>query len=216
MTLLEQLDEALRSADGEIELSAVSSHQGSTRFANSRVTQTGDVIDVVVQARVAVGKRVGAARTNRLASINDAIARARELAAAQPESPFEGFDDGKTPAPAVPPSFDEATASADATARAKLIAPLFAHTKKLDLSAAGLALISSSEVAVATSAGCRREHRGTQCRLDFIASEGDAAARLGKHAIAIGGIDAVSLAERVCERAQRSRDPIDLEPARST
>jgi predicted Zn-dependent protease len=210
VSLLDQLDQALKNAEGEIELSAVSSHQGSTRFANSRVTQSGEVKDLVLQARVAIGKRVGAARTNSLAHINDAIARARELAAAQPEAPFDGFADGK-PAPPVPPSWNETIAHADAGLRASWISPFFTLARKRDLLAAGLALTSTSEVAVATSAGARRNWRSTHARVDFIASQAEAAARLG--GFAVGPIDSASLAERVCERAERTRNPVELEPA---
>ena len=93
-------------------------HSGTTRFAGSRVTQTGDVVDQVVQARVAVGRRVGAARVNASddATLDQALAQARALAEAMPESDFGGFDDGShaarrrtsragtpTPPPSTPP-----------------------------------------------------------------------------------------------------------------
>jgi predicted Zn-dependent protease len=210
--LLEKLEAALRGVEGEVELSALESRQGTTRFANSRVTQTGDVMDVAVQARVALGRRVGAARTNRLASINEVIARARELAEAQPESQFAGFDDGKLPVPGAAPSYDETTARADASERAQLVAPAFAATARHHLSAAGLALTSTNEAAVATTAGSRRAWRWTASRLDVIAADGDASARVGGFSTAISHILATELAERACERAARSRDPIDVEP----
>ena len=204
--LLEKMEAALRGVEGEVELSAQESRQGTTRFANSRVTQTGDVMDVTVQARVALGRRVGAARTNRLASINEAIARARELAAAQPESQFAGFDDGKLPAPNPAPSYDEATAEAGAAERARLVAPVFSSTGRHRLSAAGLALTSVNEAAVATTAGCRRAWRWTAARLDVIAADGDASARLGHFSTqGLPAIPAAELAERACERAARSR-----------
>jgi predicted Zn-dependent protease len=211
VTLLSRLEEALRSADGEVELSAQASRQGTTRFANSRVTQTGDVEDITIQARVALGHRVGAARTNRLDGIGEAMARARELAAAQPERPFDGFDDGRQPTAAAADSRDEEVAAASAARRAELVAPAFAQTGKLGLTAAGLALTGVSELAVATTAGCRRWWRSTLCKLDVIASDGQASARLGRcspRMICEPG----SLSERACERALLSRHPIEVKP----
>jgi PmbA protein len=205
--LLEKLEAAL--GDGEVELSARWSRQGTTRFANSRVTQTGDVEDVIVQARVAVGRRVGAARTNGLDAIGETIARARELALAQPEAPFDGFDDGKLPTPESAGSFDEEVACMDAARRAALVAPAFARTAKAGLTAAGLALNGVAETAVATSAGCRRAWRSTLCKLDVIAGD----ARLGRCSTRIIA-DADALAERVCERAARAKDPIELAPGK--
>jgi predicted Zn-dependent protease len=207
MTLLERLQGAL--GDGEVELSARSSRQGTTRFANSRVTQSGDVEDVIVQARVAVGRRVGAARTNSFAAIGDTIARARELATAQPESPFDGFDDGKIATPAAAPSYDEEVAQADAAKRATLVAPAFARAAKAGLTAAGLALNGVNEYAVATTAGCRRHWRATACKLDVIIGE----ARLGRAGTRFID-DADALAARVCERAARAKDPIELGPGK--
>ena len=135
MSATERLDELIKRlfnsvarAGVEAELSVHASRSGTTRFAGSRVTQTGDVVDVVVQARVAVGRRVGAARVNAVddAALDRALAEARALAAAMPESDFGGFDDGTTPLAAHASSWDADTAAVDAAARAALIAPAFA------------------------------------------------------------------------------------------
>jgi predicted Zn-dependent protease len=215
--VIQQLEEALKAAGGDVELSAMATRLGTTRFANSRVTQSGDVEDRVVQARVAVGRRLGAARTNQLDadSLKRTIERARALAEASPERELEGFDDGRAPTPVVPPSFDEATASAGAGERAALLVPVLAATGRAGLSAAGLALTSVCEVAVATSAGCRRAHRATAARLDVIAADGEASARLGHraHGLAAVAAEAPRLAEGAVERALRWRHPVELPPA---
>jgi predicted Zn-dependent protease len=214
--IVDLLDDVLRRSDGEVELSYLGVRQGTTRFANSRVTQSGAVEDRVIQARVAVGRRVGAARTNRLdaAAIGGVVDEARRLAMAQPESDFAGFDDGRTAAPQVAPTFDAETAAADASARARLIAPAFAATAKAGLPAAGLALTSESLVAVATSAGARRAYAWTSCKLDVIAGPSDASARLGRAATSLAAVEhaAAELAEGAVERALAWRDPITLPP----
>ena len=214
--LLEALTAALARAGGDVELSAHASRQGTTRFAGSRVTQTGDVEDVIVQARVAVGRRVGAARCNALdeQSLARAIELARELAAAQPESEFAGFDDGRTPTPTVPSSFDAATAAADAGARAKLIEPAFREAGLAGLTAAGLAATTASTIAVVSSAGCRRAVRTTSARLDLMAACGEASSRVSRYATQLATVAAAAdeLAHKACERAARARDPIVLPP----
>ncbi len=219
--LLEALEAALRVSDGEVELSAQAGRQGTTRFAGSRVTQTGDVEDVTVQARVRQGASVGAARTNALDadSIARTIAQARaqaqaqaSVAGAQSGTGFPGFADGGAAATAVPSSFDEATAVADASARAALVEPAFRAATRAGLSAAGLAVLTDSTLAVATRAGCRRSFRSTAARLDVIAADGNASARASRCATAIANLPAAEVAAEACEGALRGRDPIELPP----
>jgi predicted Zn-dependent protease len=216
MNVLQILDDALRADGGEVELSYLGTRQGATRFAGSRVTQSGEVEDHEVQARAAVGRRVGAARTNRLDrdSLQRTINQARALAAAQPESAFDGFDDGRSETPSVAPSFDAATAAAGAEARAALVAPAFAATAPAGLTAAGLAATSETELAVATHAGCRRVFGTTSARLDVIATDGTAAARTSRYAVGLGTVaaEAAALAETACERALGQRAPVELAP----
>jgi predicted Zn-dependent protease len=218
--LLERLERALKRFGGDAELSFSGVDQGTTRFADSRVTQSGDVRDRVVQARVAVGPRVGAARTGALdeAALAAVLVRAKEIALAQREAPeFTGFDDGRMPTPPCAPSFDEAAAGADAATRAQLIAPAFAASARARLGAAGLAAVSTTTVAVATSAGCRRAHRFTLAKLDVIASEAGidgASGRSSRVAVALQPLvdNAVALAVDAVERAARSRDAALVDP----
>lgn len=218
--LLDALDAALAGQAGELELSASAARVGTTRFANSRVTQTGDVEEVVVQARVAEGGRLGAARSSALdaASLRALIAQARAIAAAQkncaPVAPPAPFDDGREPAPRCEDAWDEATARAGAGERARLIAPAFRRAAADGLDAAGLAAIAEVARAVATSRGARRAHRFTAARLDVIASHATASGRASRYAAALAPVDgaAAALADDAAARALRGRDPIELEP----
>lgn len=214
--LVERLERALRRAGGDAELSVHASRSGTTRFAGSRVTQTGDVEDVTVQARVAVGRRVGSARVNAVddATLDRALAEARALAAAMPESDFSRFDDGSAPLAAHAPSWDAATAAVDAAARAALIAPAFAACARAGLGAAGLCAAGETTLAVATTAGARRYHRYTRARFDLIASDGRASGRRSRDgrawSLVTAGHDAL-VADTV-DRAARSRDAAPLPP----
>ncbi len=214
--LINRLILALERAGGDAELSLHASHLGTTRFAGSRVTQTGDVVDQVVQARVAVGRRIGAARVNAVddAELDRALALARELAAAMPESDFGGFDDGKTPLPPHAGGYDAETAAVDAPARAQLIAPAFAACARAQLTAAGLCAAGGTTLAVVTSAGARRLHRYTRARFDLIAADGAASGRRScdGRAWSLVAADHDALVADVVGRAARSRDPAPLAP----
>jgi PmbA protein len=209
--LLDTLERALAATGGDVELSAQSARIGTTRFANSRVTQTGDVEERIIQARVSFGGRVGAARTNAIdaASLAQVIADARAVAESQPRGRFPGFAGGSEPL-AGSASFDEPTAQASADHRAALVSPAFEAAARAGMTAAGLAAVATNVYAVATSAGCRRVARTTSARLDVIVAGGDASARLGACHHQISAIDAVALAAETSERAQRTRTPIAL------
>ena len=214
--LLDRLARALARAGGEAELSFHGTTSGTTRFAGSRVTQTGDVVDQVVQARVAVGMRIGAARVNAVddATLDQALAHARALAAEMPEAELGGFDDGTTPLAAHAPGCDEATLAVDAAARAALLAPAFAACARAGMTAAGLCAAGVSTVAVATSAGARRLHRATRARFDLIAGDGKASGRRSRDARAWAEVAAehAALVDDAVARAARSRDPAPLAP----
>jgi len=214
--LINRLINSIARAGGEAELSVHATRTGTTRFAGSRVTQTGDVKDVVVQARVALGKRVGAARANAVddATLARILAEARALAAAMPESEFGGFDDGTAPLAAHTPSWDADTAAVDAAARASLIAPAFAACSRAGMTAAGLCAAGETTLAVATSAGARRLHRYTRARFDLIAADGRASGRRSRDGRAWSAVahDHDALVADAVDRAARSRDPAPLPP----
>jgi predicted Zn-dependent protease len=214
--LLERLERALQRADGEAELSLHATRTGTTRFAGSRVTQTGDVVDQVVQARVALGRRVGAVRVNAVddATLDAALAQARTLAAAMPEESFAGFADGRTPLHPHADSWDAATAAVDADARAALLAPALATSARAGMTAAGLCAAGETTLAVATSAGARRLHRYTRARFDLIVSDGRASGRRSRDGRTWASVahDHTGLIDDTVARAAISRDPAPLPP----
>jgi len=221
-TLLARLHDALAGQPGEIELSAEGSRTGTTRFAGGRTTQSGDVENVVIQARVALGKRVGAVRTNALSvsSLRQAIAEAGHLAAQQPEGRFCGFDDGKTPTPVATSQIDPALCDADAVARAQLLDGVLEEVSGHGLDAAGLVMTGDQQLAVATSTGCRRSFRRTEARLDVIAALRGQAASDGASARAGAmfgswaelAARAPSVAADARHTAEASRSPVAVPP----
>ena len=230
--LLDALDRAIRRGQAlgldEIELSAEQIRRGTVRFANSAITQTGEVTDLLVQARVAVSGRsspgpvghLGSARTGGLdeesiaEALRRAVATARAVAFAQPTSDFAGFDDGRTPAADAPSAYDDASAQATPDDRVAMVERGLAHADRHSLAAAGLLLTGAGERAVATSSGARRSYGFSLARLDFIAStsEGGAASRTSHFGAALQPLhqQIEPLAQLACERAFRSEKPLEL------
>jgi len=214
--LIKRLINSVRRTGGEAELSLHATRMGTTRFAGSRVTQTGDVEDVTVQARVAIGDRVGSVRVNAVddATLDRALAQARALAAAMPAGSFAGFDDGSAALPAHAGSWDAETAAVDAAERARLIAPAFAACARAGWTAAGSCAAGETTLAVATSAGAARVHRYTRARFDLIAGDGRIAGRRSRDGRAWSAVatDHDALVDDAVARASRSRDPAPLPP----
>jgi PmbA protein len=213
---VERLARALARFGGEAELSYHGGRTGTTRFAGSRVTQTSDVVDQTVQARVALGRRVGAARVNAVddAALATALGRARELAAALPETELAGFADGATALAPHAVGFDAATAAVTADERAAMVGRAFDACGRAGLSAAGLCASGSTTVAVATSAGARRGHATTRARFDLIAGEGAASGRRSRDGRRFADVTAEhdALVDDAIARAGRSKDPTPLTP----
>jgi predicted Zn-dependent protease len=212
--LLAALDRALLRARGgdPCELSARAERLGATRFANSRVTQTSDVLDVTVQLRVAVGQRVGAARVNSLdpEALAGAMIRARAMALGQPEDPsFLGFAAGGAEV-AVVPDIDPEIVAGDPAARAARVGVAFAETARAGLAAAGLIQTAEVALAVATSEGARRASVGTLSRLDVIAADDSTSAREGAMATRLRALDPRAISEGAVRLAERWRDPVEL------
>ncbi len=213
---MERLARAIARFGGAAELSYHGGRAGTTRFAGSRVTQTSDVVDQTVQARVALGRRVGAARVNAVddAALAAALGRARGLAAALPEAEVAGFADG---AEAVAPhaaAFDAATANVTAEARAAAVGHAFTACAKAGMTAAGSCATGTTTLAVATSAGARRVHATTRARFDLIASDDRGSGRRSRDGRSFADVtgDHEALVDDTIARAARSRAPSPLAP----
>lgn len=218
--LLARLERAIARFGGDAELSYHGSRAGTTRFAGSRVTQTSDVVDQTVQARVAIGKRVGAARVNAVddAALAAALARARELATALPASEVAGFADGAAPLAAHAAAFDAATANVTADERAATVGYAFDACARAGMTAAGSCASGTTTLAVATSAGARRVHHATRARFDLIASDEQASGRRSRDGRSFADVtrDLAALVadtdDSAVGRAARSRAPTPVAP----
>jgi predicted Zn-dependent protease len=219
--LVEQLAAALRAMPGvDAELCAVVTRAGSVRFAQSRLTQSTVLGECVVQARVALGRRIGIARTSErsVAALRDALAQASALAAQAPEiDHFRGFA-GAQAYPLVGPAHDPATAALPPAARIGAVKAMFATADLYGCECAGAYATGEIELAVAGSAGACASHVTSYAKLGLIAQIGAGSAApsgsSGFYHLSHASLDATALAEQACSVARRMRDPIELPPGR--
>ncbi len=220
--LLELLDRtrarAIDRGASDVEISHAGRRLGFSRFAESRLTESGEVHESLTRVRAAVGSRVGTATTTGLdlASLDAAVADALEVAHRRSPSPgFEGFgrpDPSRAPVDARS-SFHESTATFRAADRAGVLARTFARAAQDRLVCAGSFVSGPREMAVVTQQGVARYHRVTEALLSLVAFEGDASGHRISYSSDVETLDAEAVAVGACETAVRSRDPIDLEPA---
>lgn len=164
MSLLERCRAALAEAgEPDADLHVRVARRGCARFSIGELSQHMAIEDVAARARVARGKRVAEIATTDLerGALVAALRDAAELAAKSPEiEGWTGVGDAGDPTPA-PPRFEQATADLDDEARAALVQRSLERIARAGLLSAGMLETTSHEVAVASSKGTARSHRGT-------------------------------------------------------
>lgn len=218
--MLEILHETARAAlaagADDAEVSHAGRHLGATRFANSRLTQAGVIVESTTRVRVAVGQRVGAATTSEATreALAEAARRAVDNARQSPaDEAWRGFARaGDARAPAGATGVYAATRDFGPGERADVLARIFARARRDDLECAGSFTTALRRRAVVTSGGVAVEHALTEGALAVIALDGDASGYAVWSGVDTARLDAAALAEDAVDRAVRARDPVDLEP----
>ena len=208
---LDDLDRLVRAGGAdEIELCAVQTRTASTRFSGSAITQAAALVDPVVQARVAIGRRIGVARD--VASTPALLARAIELARVSPEQPhFRGFAN-PAPYPPAPRALYEQTAALTCADHGRALETIFLRAARHGLACAGAYKSGTTAIGIVNSRGVRAEHVMSHAKLDVIATSGDASGYATFYGADASALDPAAMAERASEKAARMRDPLDLEP----
>jgi predicted Zn-dependent protease len=188
-----------------------------TRFANSRIHQNMASDEQHLRLRVVVGDgQVAQATTTRLDG--DGLERLVEgcLAAAllRPADPeFPGLAE---PGPlAEVDHWDDATASADPDARARVVADFVAAGA--DLEAAGYCSTEASTNVLRSTSGIACASRATMAQLDGIHRAGTAGGPptdgYGQHtSIRLADLDGARVGEVAAAKARAGHDPIALDP----
>lgn len=187
-----------------------------TRFANNCIHQNVAEEDAALSLVAVMGKRLGAAGTNRLdksglaACARRAVDIARQSA---PDAEFPGLA-AAPPAPEVPEACDAATAAMAPAARARLVARAVKHAAGREVSASGKVANSRFELAVGNSAGTRQYAAGTAFSAACTAMISGAAGSEDWAASAAGRLEAElkSFGRAAVDTALRARDPKKVEP----
>lgn len=186
-----------------------------TRFANSEIHQNVAETNGSINLRVAIGKRVGVAASNRLDG--EGLRRLGENAVAIARNSTELEDwaglPGPTPIVDRPAGWSDATASASPEQRAEAVRAVIAAADAAGVRAFGSCSTSTEELAVANSNGIAAEQRRTAAQLltvTMAAAGGSGYAEQG--GVDVGSIDAAAVGREAADRARATANPVAVEP----
>ncbi|HET7769324.1 MAG TPA: TldD/PmbA family protein [Chloroflexota bacterium] len=203
------------SGDGrEAEVVLISDDAQLTRFANNEIHQNVAERNVEVFVRVAMGRRVGTASGNGVDddSLRRLVEQATAVAKLQRENPdFAGFP-GPYLVAAGPIGYSEDTSAATPEERADKVGVICKRALRAGFVAAGACATSVTETSVANSKGTWGFRRRTHARLLTVVS-GESSSGYGlRQGVRFGALDAEAVAEEATSKAERGRDPGEIDP----
>lgn len=198
----------------QVEVVVVATDGQLTRFANNEIHQHVAERDAMVHVRVAMGQKVGTASANGLddETLRRVVEQAATVAALQRENPgFPGLP-GPFRVQARPEAYRESTAAATPEARADLVRQVVMTAQGAEFVAAGACSTTLTEVALANSLGSFAYEPRTHARLLAVVT-GETSSGYGlRQGTDFAALDAAAVAEEATGKAERGRDPEDLEP----
>jgi len=184
-----------------------------TRFANNYIHQNVSESNAELHVRAVVGKKIGVASTNRLddESLRRVTEHALEIARIQPENPE--FHSLPQPQPIVPAAgYNELTAQFTPEERAQRVGIIVKLAKEQGLEAAGAFSTGTNYMAVANSLGifAYEPRTESECHAVIMADE-RGSGYTQRMAMDASTLDFEAMAREAVGKAQRSRNPIDIE-----
>lgn len=208
------VDAGLSAGASDVEASYCGTETQFTRFASSRFTQVGQTWSDTLRVRVLVDGRLG---TQVSASLDEQAVHESAIAAVQaarlsPELDvalaFNGGD-GQATAGATA----ELPESVTAARLPEQLAQAFAANAEAGVQFAGSVKAYRQVLGVRTSAGLVRGFQHSFVDAQVIGLIGAASGFAGWCGPPTGAVDVNALAKTAADKARRSRDPIELEPA---
>ncbi len=198
---------------GQTEVLYLGSESALTRFANNYIHQNVAESDAELHVRAVVGKKIGVARTNRLddESLRRVTEQALEIARIQPENPE--FHSLPAPAPIVPaPGYSEHTAQFTPEERARRVGIIVRLARENNLEAAGAFSTATTITAVANSLGIFAYEPRTESESHaVIMADAGGSGYTQRLVTDAATLDFEAIAREAVEKAQRSRNPTDIE-----
>jgi len=208
---------ALATAAGAGEAEALVSVEAAqlTRFANSEIHQNVAETNGSLNLRLAVGKRVGVASSNRLD--DDGLRRLAETAVSIARNSAELEDWGGLPEPTpvreLPAGWSEATAAATPEQRAEGVRAVIAAADARSVRAFGSFSTSAEHLAVANSHGVRAAQRRTAAQLLAVMMAADGGSGYAEQSgVDLATIDAAAVGGEAAEKAQATANPVAVDP----
>ncbi len=186
-----------------------------TRFANSEIHQNVAETNGSLNLRVAIGKRVGVASSNRLD--DEGLRRLAETAVAIARNSAELEDWGGLPGPTPivdqPAGWSEATAGATPEQRAEGVRAVIAAADAAGVRAFGSFSTSAEHLGIANSHGIRAAQRRTAAQLLTVTMAPDGGSGYAEQAgVDLGAIDAAEVGREAAEKARVTANPVAVDP----
>ena len=208
---------ALAEAAGADEVEAVISADEArlTRFANSEIHQNVAETNASLNLRVAIGRRVGVASSNRLDE--DGLRRLAEAAVAIARNSAELEDWAGLPEPTptaeIAVGWSDATAGSTPELRAEGVRAVIAAADGADVRAYGSFSTSAERLAVANSKGIRADQRRTTSQLLTVMMAADGGSGYAESAaVDATTIDAAAIGREAADKARATANPVSIDP----
>ncbi len=193
--------------------------RGNTRFAVNQVSTAGDNYNASVTVRSLFGRRAGTVTTNKLddAPLRAAVATSERIARLAPEDPDY--------MPELPPqqyqpgaSWSETTAALEPDGRASAVRAVTEPARAAGLVSTGYLEANAGSIAVANSHGLFAYNRATSSAMTSTVRtpDGTGSGWAGAAHHDWARIAPATLGARAIEKAQRSANPVAIEPGRYT
>jgi predicted Zn-dependent protease len=208
---------ALAEAAGADEVEAVVSADEArlTRFANSEIHQNVAETNESLNQRVAIGRRIGVASSNRLD--DEGLRRLAETAVAIARNSAELEDWAGLPEPTeiheLPAAWSDGTAGSTPELRAEGVRAVIAAADAAGVRAYGSFSTSAERLAVASSTGIRAGQRRTTSQLLTVMMDADGGSGYAESAsVDASTIDATAIGREAAAKAQASANPVSVDP----
>jgi predicted Zn-dependent protease len=207
----------------ELEATLQGGRTAYTRFGVNSANTSGDTDNLSLAVTAHFGQRSGIATTNTLddQGLERVVRAAEEIARLRPEDPEQQPFLPKQQYAPVDAAFDEATYRAEAQIRAEAIATTIDPARAKNLVSAGIFDHTGGFAARANTNGNYGYQRNTQASytttvrtVDDLGKTGSGWATAISHRI--GDINAKAISERAIEKAELSRNPVQIEPGNYT
>ena len=207
----------LAEAAGADEVEAVVSADEArlTRFANSEIHQNVAETDESLNLRVAIGRRVGVASSNRLDDEGLRRLAERAVAIARNSAELEDWAGLPEPTPIVeiPAGWSDGTAESTPEQRADGVRAVIAAADAAGVRAFGSFSTSAERLAVANSKGIRAEQRRTTAQLLTVMMAAHGGSGYAEAAgVDATTIDAATIGREAADKARSTENPVSIDP----